>query len=82
MPTETAARAGKSGLPSRRLLIVASAVFVPLLVLGLAEAGLRWAGVGYATTLLTPCTVQGRPASCYNLFFAAPFFPPGSVQTP
>ncbi len=82
MHTETATRAGKSGMPRRRLLIVASAVIVPLLVLGLLEAGLRLAGVGYATTLLTPCTVQGRPASCYNLFFAAPFFPAGSVQTP
>jgi hypothetical protein len=40
MQTETATTAGKSGLP-RRVLIVASAVFVPLLVLGVAEAGLR-----------------------------------------
>jgi hypothetical protein len=82
MRTEAATRAGKSGLPRRRLLIVASAVMVPLLVLGVVEAGLRLAGVGYATTLLTPCTVQAKPASCYNLFFAAPFFPAGSVQTP
>jgi len=46
------------------------------------EACLRVAGVGYPTALLTPCTVQGKPASCCNLFFAAPFFPAGSVQTP
>jgi tetratricopeptide (TPR) repeat protein len=82
MQTETATTAGKSGMPRRRLLIVASAVIVPLLVLGIVEAGLRLAAVGYATTLLTPCAVQGKPASCYNLFFAAPFFPAGAVQTP
>jgi len=63
-------------------LVAASAVVIPLVVLGLAEAVLRIAGVGYPTSLLTPCTVQGKPASCYNLFFAAPFFPAGSVQTP
>jgi hypothetical protein len=26
--------------------------------------------------------MQGRPASCYNLFFPAPFFPPGMIKTP
>jgi tetratricopeptide (TPR) repeat protein len=67
---------------SRRLWIVISAIFVPLLVLGAVEGCLRLAGVGYPTALLTPCTVQGKAASCYNLFFAAPFFPAGSVQTP
>ena len=66
----------------RWVLIVATALFVPLLVFGIVEASLRVAGVGYPTDLLLPCTVQGSPASCYNLFFAAPFFPPGSVQTP
>jgi len=67
---------------SRALWIAISAIFVPLLVLAVVEACLRVAGVGYPTALLTPCTVQGKPASCYNLFFAAPFFPAGSVQTP
>ncbi len=67
---------------SRGLWIAISAVFVPLLVLGVLEGCLRLAGVGYPTSLLTPCTIQGKPASCYNLFFAAPFFPAGSVQTP
>jgi tetratricopeptide (TPR) repeat protein len=67
---------------SRSLWIVISATIVPLLVLGVVEGCLRLAGVGYPTALLTPCTVQGKAASCYNLFFAAPFFPAGSVQTP
>lgn len=66
----------------RWYLIALSAFVAPLLVLVVIEGGLRLAGVGYPTTLLTPCTVQGHPASCYNLFFAAPFFPAGSVQTP
>lgn len=66
----------------RLLLIGLSAVLVPLLVLTILETCLRLTGVGYPTTLLTPCTVQGKPAACYNLFFAAPFFPAGSVQTP
>ena len=67
---------------SRPLWIAISAIFVPLFVLGVVEGCLRLAGVGYPTALFTPCTVQGKPASCYNLFFAAPFFPAGSVQTP
>jgi tetratricopeptide (TPR) repeat protein len=67
---------------SRSLWIAISATIVPLLVLGVVEGCLRLTGVGYPTALLTPCTVQGKPASCYNLFFAAPFFPAGSVQTP
>ena len=63
-------------------LVVIAAVFVPLLVLGVLELGLRLAGVGYSTDLLVPCTIRGTPANCYNLFFAAPFFPAGMVQTP
>ncbi len=64
------------------VLLALCAVFLPLIVLALAEVGLRAAGVGYKTDLLVPCTVKGTPASCYNLFFAAPFFPAGLVQTP
>ena len=71
-----------SAIRSRWLWIAISAIFVPLVVLGVLEGCLRFAGIGYPTALLTPCTVQGKPASCYNLFFAAPFFPAGSVQTP
>jgi tetratricopeptide (TPR) repeat protein len=78
--TETTGRTTRAR--PRWALIVCSAVFIPFLVLALLEAGLRLAGIGYSTALLIPCTVQGKPASCYNLFFAAPFFPAGSVQTP
>jgi tetratricopeptide (TPR) repeat protein len=79
---ETTEKSGRARSGRRWPLVAASAVVVPLLVLGLVEAALRIGGVGYPTSLLTPCTVQGKPASCYNLFFAAPFFPAGSVQTP
>lgn len=66
----------------RWAFLIASALFVPLAILGIVEGSLRIADVGYRTELLVPCTVQGSPASCYNLFFAAPFFPAGMVQTP
>jgi len=31
---------------------------------------------------MEPCTIHGKSYSCYNLFFAAPFFPPGVIKTP
>ena len=61
---------------------IAASVFVPVLLLGIAEGALRLFGVGFPTDLTVPCTMQGRPASCYNLFFPAPFFPPGMIKTP
>ncbi len=61
---------------------IATSVFVPVLLLGITEAALRLFGVGFPTELTVPCTVQGRPAACYNLFFPAPFFPPGMIKTP
>jgi tetratricopeptide (TPR) repeat protein len=64
------------------LLRIAIGLFVPLLLIGLVEAGLRVFGVGYSTDVTVPCTIQGRPAACYNLFFAAPFFPAGMIKTP
>jgi tetratricopeptide (TPR) repeat protein len=61
---------------------IATSVFVPVLLVGIAEGALRLFGVGFPTDLTVPCTVQGHPASCYNLFFPAPFFPPGMIKTP
>ncbi len=63
-------------------LRIAIGFSTPILLLGLAEAVLRVCEVGYPTDVTVPCTIQGRPASCYNLFFAAPFFPPGMIKTP
>lgn len=63
-------------------LRVAIAVVIPVLLLIVVEIGLRLFNVGYSTALTQPCTVHGRPADCYNLFFPAPFFPPGMIKTP
>jgi tetratricopeptide (TPR) repeat protein len=64
------------------ILRTAIAVLAPMLVLGIVETGLRAGNVGYSVDLLTPCTVHGRAAACYNLFFPAPFFPPGMIKSP
>jgi tetratricopeptide (TPR) repeat protein len=64
------------------VLRIAFTLITPLLLLGLMEAALRIFGVGFPTDVTVPCTVQGQPASCYNLFFTAPFFPPGMIKTP
>ena len=74
----------KPVVPKWRIWVprVASAILVPVLLLGIVEAVLRFSGVGFSTELLVPCTLQGRPAYCYNLFFPAPFFPPGMIKTP
>lgn len=71
-----------SGRRPRWILLGASAIVVPVLLLVMLEFSLRAAGVGYDTALLLPCTVKGVPSSCYNLFFAAPYFPAGMVQVP
>src|ERR1700751_5799010 len=61
---------------------IAAAIVSPLLLLAVLEGTLRLAGVGFPTELTKPCTVKGQPAACYNLFFPAPFFPPGMIKTP
>jgi tetratricopeptide (TPR) repeat protein len=61
---------------------VASAILLPFFLVVAIEAGLRLFSVGFSTELTEPCQVQSRPASCYNLFFPAPFFPPGMIKTP
>lgn len=61
---------------------IVAAVLVPLFVLGIVELALRATGVGFPTDVMAPCTIQARSASCYNLFFAAPYFPPGMIKAP
>jgi tetratricopeptide (TPR) repeat protein len=70
------------GTARRYVLRAVAAIAVPILMLILVEMGLRFFDVGYSTELLQPCTIHGRAASCYNLFFPAPFFPPGMIKTP
>ncbi|HEY1470715.1 MAG TPA: tetratricopeptide repeat protein [Candidatus Acidoferrum sp.] len=61
---------------------LAAAIVVPLLLLALTEGAFRLFNIGYSTELMNDCTVGGQPSSCYNLFFAAPFFPPGMIKAP
>ena len=61
---------------------IATAVLIPVLILCAAEGTLRLFDIGFDPGLTVPCTIQGHPASCYNLFFPAPFFPPGMIKTP
>jgi len=61
---------------------IAVALLGPVVLIAVVEGALRLAGVGYSTELTVPCTLQGRLAACYNLFFPAPFFPPGMIKTP
>jgi tetratricopeptide (TPR) repeat protein len=75
--TSSAARGWRYWAPR-----VASAILVPVLILAIVEVTLRLTGVGFSTELLVPCTLKGQPAACYNLFFPAPFFPPGMIKTP
>ncbi len=62
-----------------RLAIVA---VIPALLLVLTEGALRLFNVGYSTELMEPRKVHGQPSTCYNLFFTAPFFPPGIIRSP
>lgn len=64
------------------VLKMAAAVVSPIVLLAILEAGLRLGNVGFPTALTVPCTLQGQKAACYNLFFPAPFFPPGMIKTP
>jgi tetratricopeptide (TPR) repeat protein len=66
----------------RWALPVASTILVPILLLGIVEVVLRAFDVGFPTSLTQPCTIKGQPANCYNLFFVAPFFPPGMIKEP
>jgi len=64
------------------VLKIVAAVISPVVLLAILELALRFAGVGFTTELTVPCAVRGQKAACYNLFFPAPFFPPGMIKTP
>lgn len=61
---------------------LAISLVAPIVLLFLLEGALKLFNVGYSASLMEPCTIHGRPAACYNMFFAAPFFPPGMIKTP
>jgi len=77
-----AAQSGTARESRRWIMRIGAAVLVPVLLLVLVEIGLKTANIGFPTSLLVPCTVKGQPAACYNLFFPAPFFPPGMIKSP
>ncbi len=70
--------------PRRAARVVARlalAVAAPLLLLGLAEAGLRLAGFGHSTTYFVP--QPGHPGRLIdNPHFGRRFFPPGLLRVP
>ena len=63
--------------PGRRWLYrVVALVVVPLLLLGLLEAGLRLAGYGFDPALFKQITIGGVPFYVNNESFSLRFFPP------
>ncbi len=64
------------------LLRTVIAIVAPTLLLCALEFALRAGGVGTPSELTVPCKLHGQPAACYNLFFLAPFFPPGMMKLP
>lgn len=61
---------------------IATAIVVPVLLLGALEVALGVFGVGTPTGATRPCVVNGRAAACDNFFFTRAFFPPGMLRTP
>jgi len=61
---------------------IAAIVLMPVLLIGATDGVLRLLDIGFPTDATVPCTLKGRGASCYNLFFPALFFPPGMIKTP
>ncbi len=61
---------------------IATAVIVPLLLLGIVEGTLRLCQVGFPSAVTVPCTIKGSPAACDNLFFTSAFFPPRMIRLP
>jgi hypothetical protein len=83
-PSDQPAARDGAGIPTARVWAfrLVTAVVVPVLLLGVFEAGLRVAGVGEPMTFLEPCTVQGKPAACTNETFYWQFFPRGMTRLP
>jgi len=80
--TQPAAVVQSATTPRRWMAYISTAILGPALLLVIVEIALRAGGVGFPSSVMVPCTIQGSPASCYNIFFSAPFFPPGMIRTP
>jgi tetratricopeptide (TPR) repeat protein len=68
--------------PRRRWLYRFLALLVPLLVLGLVEAGLRVAGYGFPTAFFLSAKDEGRAMLVDNPRFGGRFFPPAVARAP
>ena len=61
---------------------LAAATLVPLLLVGMLEVGLRWAGYGYPTGLFLSRTIGGEEFLVPNENFTHRFFPPALARAP
>lgn len=75
-------RASAAAGPSRPWLFRLLALALPLVVVGMAELGLRLAGYGYATGFLVRTRVAGQARFIDNPDFARRYFPPGLARAP
>lgn len=75
------ASAEAAGDRARRRWFALVAAALPLLLLAVAEAGLRLAGVGYPTGFFLDRRVGSRPVVIENQDFSRRFFPPGLERT-
>ena len=66
----------------RRRWFRLAALALPLVILVLAELGLRLAGYGYPTSLFLRREIAGRDVFINNPDFTRRFFPPGLARTP
>jgi tetratricopeptide (TPR) repeat protein len=67
--------------PRRRWFRLA-ALALPLVLLGVFEAGLRLFGYGYPTPFFLKREARGQPVFIENQEFTKRFFPPGLARTP
>lgn len=75
--------AGPELTPARRWMFRAGAAIVlPLLALGLLEAGLRLGGFGYPTSFFLARQINGRAVFVENDKFGLRFFPPELARSP
>ena len=75
---------GSGGASNRQrwLMRFLAATFVPLLILGTLEVGLRIAGYGYPTQCLLASRIGGQDFLIPNYKFSYRFFPPSLARKP
>ncbi|MCU0772629.1 MAG: tetratricopeptide repeat protein [Verrucomicrobia bacterium] len=81
-PTAKGERPGGIGGRRRWLFRLLAMFVIPLVLLGLTEAGLRVAGYGYDPRFFIPQTIGGEKFFVQNDDFSFRFFPPQIVRQP